>query len=79
MQEQAMAKRYIKSAEYYNTHSRALPPLIEGDMVLIQNQIGNNPKRWKKTGHVVEALKDQQYCVKVDGSNRITLQNRDFL
>ena len=33
----------------------------------------------KKTGHVVEALKDRQYHVKVDGSNRITLQNRRFL
>ena len=79
MQEQAMAKHYIKSAEYYSTHSQAPHPLIEGDMVLIQNQTGNNPKRWKKTGHVIEALKDQQHCVKVDGSNRITLQNRHFL
>ena len=32
-----------------------------------------------KTGRVVEALKDRQYHVKVDGSNRVTLWNQCFL
>ena len=74
-----MAKRYINSAEYYNTHSPMLTPLVVGDAVLIQNQAGNHPNRWEKTGHLVEDLKDQQYHIKVDGSNRITLRNGHFL
>ena len=48
MREHAMAKRYINSAEYYNTHSRTLTPLVVGDSVLIQNQAGNHPNRWEK-------------------------------
>ena len=47
--------------------------------MLIQNQTGNHPRRWEKTGRVVEALDNRQFRVKVDGSNRITLRNRRFL
>ena len=57
MWEHAMAKRYINSAEYYNTHSRTLTPLVVGDAVLVQNQAENHPNRGEKTGRVVEALK----------------------
>ena len=59
MREHAMAKRYINSAEYYNTNSRTLTPLVVGDAVLIQNQAGNHPNRLEKTGRVVEVLKDR--------------------
>ena len=48
MREHAMAKRYINSAEYYDTHSCTLTPLAVGDAVLIQNQAGNHPNRWEK-------------------------------
>ena len=45
----------------------------------IQNQIGNAPRKWDKTGVVVEVRQHNQYLVKTDGSNRVTLRNRKFL
>ena len=50
-----------------------------GDMVQIQNQRGNNPKRWNKSGKIVEKLDFDQYLVKVDGGGRLTRRNRRFL
>ena len=45
----------------------------------IQNQIGLHPKRWDKTGSIVEVKQYDQYVVSVDGSRRVTLRNRKFL
>ena len=56
-----------------------MPNLEVGDMVQIQNQRGNNPKRWNKSGKIVEKLDFDQYLVKVDGGGRITRRNRRFL
>ena len=47
--------------------------------VFIQNQTGNKPRRWDKTGTVVECKDFDQYLDKVDGSGRVTLRNRKFL
>ena len=60
-------------------HTKALPSLIIGDTVRIQNQVGNNPRRWDKTGRVVEVKQHNQYLISVDGSGRVTLRNRKFL
>ena len=56
-----------------------MPNLEVGDMVQIQNQRGNNPKRWNKSGKIIEKLDFDQYLVKVDGGGRITRRNRRFL
>ena len=48
-------------------------------MVQIQNQKGNDPKRWNKSGKIVEKLDFDQYLVKVDGGGRLTRRNRRFL
>ena len=48
-------------------------------MVQIQNQRGVNPKRWCKSGKIVEKLEFNQYLVKVDGGGRLTRRNRRFL
>ena len=77
--EVAMARRHVKTAEALHQGSRQLPPLIEGDFVSIQDQAGNTPKRWSKTGRVLEALGHDSYLVKVDGSQRVTKRNRQFL
>ena len=53
--------------------------IIEGDPVSIQDQTGNSPKRWSKTGRVLEALGHDSYLIKVDGSQRVTKRNRQFL
>ena len=77
--ENALARRGVKIKDKLNEHSKDLPPLSVGDSVLIQNQLGNHPKRWEKRGTVVEVLPHRQYRVRVDGSRRITLRNRQFL
>ncbi len=56
LRERAMAKRHARNAEYYNIHTCTLSPLEVGDSVLVQNQTGNYPKQWEKTGRVVGAL-----------------------
>ena len=48
-------------------------------MVRIQNQRGVDPKRWSKSGKIVEKLDFNQYLVKVDGGGRLTRRNRRFL
>ena len=58
---------------------RCLEPLEEGDMVLVQNQVGPAPKRWERTGEVMEKLGNRQYSIRMHGSGRMTLRNRRFL
>ena len=77
--EEAMLTRFSRSSERLNRSSRQLQPLIVGDHVLIQNQHGNHPTKWDRSGVVVEAKDHDQYVVKVDGSRRVTLRNRRFL
>jgi hypothetical protein len=77
--EDALRNRHMKSAEYWNEHTKRLPPLIVGDFVRIQNQTGRYPKRWEKTGRVMEVRQFDQYVVRVDGSGRSTTRNRKFL
>ena len=66
-------------AEALTAKSKNLPPLSVHDPVSIQDQTGNTPRRWSKTGKIVEVLGHDSYLVKVDGSNRITKRNRQFL
>lgn len=77
--EEALRNRHMKAAERWSEHTRQIPPLKVGDLVRIQNQVGNFPKKWDKTGQVVEVKQHNQYVVKVDGSGRATLRNRQFL
>ena len=56
-----------------------LQPLQVGDPVAVQNQTGNHPSRWDKTGFVVETLPHRQYRIRIDGSRRLTLRNRRFI
>ena len=77
--EQALRIRHVKAAESYNEHAKDLPELHERDHVAVQNQHGNYPNRWDRTGLIVQKLPNRQYHVKMDGSNRLTLRNRKFL
>ncbi|XP_046863513.1 uncharacterized protein LOC124457279 [Xenia sp. Carnegie-2017] len=77
--EEALRNRHMRAAERWSEHRRRLPPLSIGHHVRIQNQTGPYPTKWDKTGTVIEVLQHDQYRVKVDGSNRITLRNRKFL
>lgn len=77
--EEALKARYVKTLETLNEHSRDIPPLHHGDYVMIQNQSGRYPKKWDKSGMIVEIKGHDQYVVKTAGSGRLTLRNRRFL
>ena len=44
--ELALARRYKTLHDRLHEHTKDLPHLSTGDHVIIQNQLGNNPKRW---------------------------------
>ena len=77
--ELALAKRYARQEEVWSEHTKTLAELPVGAVVSVQNQAGNKPKRWDRTGTVVETLPHQQYKVRMDGSGDISLRNRRFL
>ena len=79
LREQALAKRHMKRSVELSEHTRRLKPLTVGQSVTIQNQHGNNPKRWCNTGTIVEVGEFDKYLVKVDGSGRLTVRNRRYL
>ena len=77
--EKALAKRHVLKHEAWSEHTRQLCPPSVGDKVFIQNQVGNHPRRWERTGVIVEVKDHDQYSVRVDGTGRLTLRNRKFL
>ena len=77
--ELAHAKRHVKTEEKLTSGSKQLPSLIVGDCVSVQDQSGNTPRRWSKTGIVLEISGPDSYLIKIHGSNRITKRNRQFL
>jgi hypothetical protein len=77
--EEALKSRYMKSIETLKEHSKSLPQLDCGDRVLVQNQSGRFPKKWDKSGTIVEVRANDQYTVRIDGSGRFTLRNRRYL
>ena len=77
--ESALRQRYHRTSESLQEHSRFLPPLSIGDRCYVQNQTGNHPKRWDRSGSVVEILGNDSYLIKIDGSGRLTKRNRRFL
>ena len=77
--EEALRIRHMKESEKWSEHTKRLPPLIVGDHVRVQNQIGQHPLKWDKTGTIIEVRQFDQYVVRMDGSGRVTLRNRKFL
>ena len=77
--EEALRHRHMKAHERLSEHTKRLPVLRIGDNVRLQNQTGNFPLKWDKTGIIIEVRQFDQYLVKIDGSGRTTLRNRKFL
>ena len=77
--ERGLAKRVNSKREAWSEHTRKLGKLALGDRVFIQNQTGAAPRRWERTGVVIEVNDYDQYLIKVDGTGRTTLRNRRFL
>merc|ERR1712030_298547 len=70
--EKALAQRANEHHEAWSEHTKKLVPLEVGMKVYVQNQVGNKPRRWDKTGTIVECKDFDQYLVKMDGSGRLT-------
>ena len=77
--EHALKTRFVKSVENLNSHAHPLPRLGVGDRVFVQNQVGSHPKKWDRSGDIVECKGNDQYAVKINGTGRLTLRNRKFL
>ena len=77
--ESAFRQRHAKEVEIISEHTKILPQLKVGDHVRVQNQVGNKPRRWDKTGVIIEVRQFDQYAVRIHGSGRVTLRNRKFL
>ena len=77
--EDALRTRFTKTSEKLNSHAHGLRKLDIGDSVFVQNQTGRAPKKWDRSGVVVEALGNDQYWVKIDGSGRLSRRNRRYL
>jgi len=77
--ENALRTRFTRNTERLNTKARDLVPLSPGERVFVQNQNGNHPTKWDRSGIVMESHGNDQYLVKIDGSGRLTLRNRRFL
>ena len=63
----------------WRQRTRDLEMLEVGTPVSIQNQSGNNPTKWDKTGVILENKPHSQVLIRVDGSRRVTTRNRRFI
>ena len=77
--EHALKAQLAKQVEKLESGSHELKPLQVGDIVRVQNQTGTYPKKWDKTGVVMQVGDYDKYIVRIDGSRRLTLRNRRFL
>jgi len=77
--EEALRQRFHRTAEERNDHAKLLPELHVGNRCYIQNQTGPHPKRWDRSGTVVETHGYDSYTLKVDGTGRVTRRNRKYL
>ena len=76
--ELALAKRATRTTESLVRGTKDLEKLEVCQSVRVPNQCGDKPNRWDHTGTVVEAKGFDQYSVKLDGTGRITLRNKQF-
>merc|ERR1712105_367527 len=77
--ERTLALKRGDEHEKWSQRTRDLDMLEVGTPVIIQNQTGNNPTKWDKSGVVLENKPHSQVLIRVDGSRRVTLRNRRFI
>ena len=77
--EDSLRTRFGKQVDVLSAKTRSLQPLQVGDICRVQNQTGQSPKKWDRTGVVVQVNANDQYLIKMHGSGRVTLRNRKFL
>ena len=79
MREMCLSTRHVLKAEQLSRGTKQLQPLLTGEKVAVQDQAGNTPRRWTITGTIIEVCPHSSYLVRVDGSNRVTRRNCQFL
>lgn len=82
-------KHYLLERKPYSTsickrpnwteYTKRIPLLALGNHVRIQNQTGQSPFRWDKSGVLIEVRQFDQYFIRVDGMGRVTFRYRKFL
>ena len=76
LREKAFSRKHIVGQEIW---TRELPPLNQGQHVLVQNQRGPHSNKWELSGTIIEALPNDTYLVKMDGCGRVTRRRRNFI
>ena len=79
LKEEALRTRFVKNSESFNQRARDSRPLYVGSRCLLQNQSGTHPRKWDRSGVVMEVLPHDQFVVQIDGTRRLTPRNRKFL
>ena len=77
--ERTLAIKRESDDRRWSQRTKDLDDLVPGTAVSIQNQTGNNPTKWDKTGIVLENKPHSQVMIRVDGSRRVTTRNRRFV
>ena len=63
--EEALRNRHMRAHERWSEHTKRLQPLVVGDSVRNQNQVGAHPNKWDKTGNVIEVRQFDQYVIRL--------------
>ena len=77
--ERALARRLDRDGAILERYTKKLDTVPIGHAVAVQNQKGRFPKKWDKTGVVVENMDHDKVLVRMDGSRRLTTRNRRFV
>ena len=79
LKERANRHRFYSQREAKNAHARELVMLNVGAKVFVQNQHGNHPTKWDRTGTIVEIVPNSSFQVHIDGSGRLAKRTRQHL
>ena len=77
--ELALSRRLDKDGARLAEHTKKLGELPVGTEVAVQNQTGRFPKKWDKSGVIVENQPYDKVLVRLDGSRNLTTRNRRFV
>ena len=77
--ERTLAMKREMDDKRWSQKTRDLDDLPVGTPVSIQNQTGNHPNKWDKTGIILENQPHSKVVIRVDGSRGITTRNRRFV
>jgi hypothetical protein len=77
--ERTLASKRKLDNQKWSQRTKDLDELEVGTAVAIQNQTGNNPTKWDKTGIILENKPNSKVMNRVDGIRRVTMRNRRFV